>query len=121
MSTMTTAPAARPVPAKFRRAVKVSEELSLRAGELVNSITDGHEVTTEDILALNAEIVKVNNKRRSTVDASTGLYFFKAAGAFLKARDAVMDGDLETASAYLDEGAVEMELVPEHVDYLFTR
>lgn len=108
-------------PAKFRKAAAVANEVALRAGELHNSITDGHEVTALQIRELGFELATVNNKRKSSVDASTAAFFFDAAAAFGTAGLAVHQGNLDLAAEKLDEGAARLEGVEEHVAGLFRR
>ena len=109
------------IPAKFRKAVRIASETSLRAGELHNSITDGEQVTVPDIRELGTMIVAANSKRKSLVDASTAAFFFDAAGHFGKAADAVLAGDQDAAAEQLDLGAAELEKIEEHVEDLFRR
>ena len=115
MSNTTTTPAA------FRKAVATANETALRAGEFVNSITDGQELTTSDFRELTAAIGSVNTKRRTKLDESTRRFFFDAFGAFHAAELAYAAGDLGTAADKLDEGASRLEGVEEHVAGLFRR
>lgn len=109
------------IPAKFRKAVTAADQIALRAGELHNSITDGEQVTVLDIRELGTMIVKINSKRKSTVDASTAAFFFDAAGHFGRAADAIYAGDTDQAAEELDLGANEMDKVAAHVAGLFRR
>jgi len=113
------ATATQTTPAAFRRASRVAEAVALEAGELVNSITDGHAVTSQDVRELTSQISKVNNKRRSTVDASTARFFYAAAFAFGRAADALILGNTELAAERLDLGANELDQVPAHIRGLF--
>ena len=108
-------------PIAFRKAAATAAEVALRAGELHNSITDGQDVSEAQLRELGVELAKHNNKRKSTVDASTAAFFFDAAGAFGAASFALYKGDRELAAAKLDEGATALESVEAHVAGLFRR
>ena len=109
------------IPAPFRKAARVADEIALRAGELHNSLTDGQRVTVLDLRELSALIVTVNTKRKSIVDASTGALFFKAAHHIGKAVDASFDEDTETMAEHLELAADAMDEVKPHVEELFGR
>lgn len=106
-------------PRTFRKAITIANQVSLRAGELYNSLTDGETVTFADVRELGTMLVKANSKRKSLVDASTAAYFFDAARCFGEAADAILTGDTGTAAARLDEGANSLDLIEQHVQGLF--
>lgn len=108
-------------PVKFRKAVRIAEEASLRAGELHNSLTDELEVTPADLRELNEMVSQANSKRKSLVDASTAAFFFAAVGHFGKAQFALIDQDFALAAELLDLGAAELDKVEGHVAGLFRR
>ena len=108
-------------PAAFRKATAVANEIALRAGEFVNSITDGQELTASDFREIMSALGSVNTKRRTKLDESTRRFFFDAFGAFHAAELAYAAGDLGTAADKLDEGANRLEGVEEHVAGLFRR
>ena len=109
------------IPAPFRKAARVADEIALRAGELHNSLTDEQMVSREDLRELTDLICTVNTKRKSIVDASTGALFFKAAHHIGKAVDASFDEDTETMAEHLDLAADAMDEVRPHVEELFGR
>lgn len=112
---------ARTAPAPYRKAIRVADEIALRAGELHNSLTDGQRVTVLDLRELSALIVTVNSKHKSIVDASTGALFFKAAHHVGKAVDASFIEDTVAMAEHLDRAADAMDEVEPNVEELFGR
>ena len=115
MSNSTTTPAA------FRKAVAVANETALRAGELTNSITDGHALTSADFNEILDALGSVNTKRRTQLDESTRRFFFDAFGAFHAAELAYTAGDLATAADKLDECVTRLVGVEGHGAGVFRR
>lgn len=118
---MNTTTATATIPAKFRKAIRVSQEISLRAGELINSITDGETITQADIRELSIVLITVNTKRKSIVDESTARFFFDAAHHIGQAVWALHAEDLAKVAEELDLAANEMDAVEAHVTGLFRR
>ena len=107
------------IPAPFRKAIRVADEIALRAGELHNSLTDEQRVTVLDLRELTTLICTVNNKRKSIVDASTGALFFKAAHHIGRAIDASFIEDTVAMAEHLDRAADAMDEVRPHVEMIF--